>query len=82
VAMGAMREAQLLNLKIPEQIAFFGFDDIQASALIKPSLSTMRLPLERMGAAAYEICLQSSQNYDIPIESISYTSELILRESG
>ncbi len=41
MAVGAMPAAQAAGLRIPDDIAIVGFDDIEVAALIPPGLSTV-----------------------------------------
>src|SRR5579863_6367633 len=47
-AMTALREA---GHKVPEDISVMGFDDIELASIAYPALSTVRQPLQEMGAA-------------------------------
>ena len=50
-ALGAIRAFQETGLRVPDDISVVGFDDIQGAAYYTPSLTTVRQPLTRMGAA-------------------------------
>jgi LacI family transcriptional regulator len=51
-AMGVYEAARKLSLRIPEDLSVIGFDDVQTSAFMGPTLTTIRQPLQDMGAAA------------------------------
>jgi DNA-binding LacI/PurR family transcriptional regulator len=58
-----------------------GFDDIQGAAYHNPSLTTVRQPLERMGAIAAETLIERIEGRkDYPSE-IAIEPELVIRES-
>lgn len=57
MALGAMRFFLDSGLKVPEDIAVAGFDDIPISSLVRPSLTTVSQPAYRMGSLAAEILL-------------------------
>ena len=42
-------------MRVPEQCSVIGFDDVATSALYTPSLTTVRQPMEAMGASAVGI---------------------------
>src|SRR5581483_5636921 len=44
MAIGAIRELQQVGLRVPDDIAVVGFDDMQAGTLISPALTTARQP--------------------------------------
>jgi LacI family transcriptional regulator len=54
-AFGAIRALTKAGLRIPEQCSVIGFDDVAASGLYTPSLTTVRQPMEAMGAMAVSI---------------------------
>ena len=56
-AFGAIRSLSKAGLRVPEHCSVIGFDDVAASALYMPSLTTVRQPMEGMGAAAVGIVL-------------------------
>lgn len=50
IAIGAMKAIQEEGLRIPEDIALIGFDDIQDASFTNPPLTTIHAPMEEMGA--------------------------------
>ena len=52
VAMGLMYEAQSLGMRIPEDVAIAGFDNIPAARYVNPPLTTVEMRSEEMGEAA------------------------------
>ncbi len=57
-AFGAMRALANGGLRVPEHCSVIGFDDVAASALCTPPLTTVRQPMEAMGADAVGIVLE------------------------
>lgn len=53
-AYGVMAAAEKHGVRIPEDVALVGFDDITPSALTRPALTTVRQPFYEMGRAAIE----------------------------
>ncbi len=49
-AFGAIRALAKAGIRVPEQCSVIGFDDVATSALYTPSLTTVRQPMEAMGA--------------------------------
>lgn len=78
LALGALRAAEHLGLKVPEDVAIVGFDGIPLAAQIRPSLTTIQQPLVEKGAIAAEILL------GIPSKKITHILEtkLIVRQSS
>ncbi len=58
LSLDVMTVLQRLNLRIPRDISLAGFDDPKSASLLNPPLTTVRQPLEEMGARAYERMVQ------------------------
>jgi LacI family transcriptional regulator len=76
-AMTALREA---GHKVPEDISVMGFDDIEFASIAYPALTTVRQPLQEMGATAAELLIRKLAN-DESVRNISVRPELIVRSS-
>src|ERR1700726_2369250 len=57
-ALGVIRALTKAGVKVPEQCSVTGFDDVAMAALSAPSLTTVRQPLEAMGALAVNIVME------------------------
>jgi len=86
MALGAMQAARRLGLKIPDDLAIVGFDDIPEAAYFYPSLSTIQQDVKAVGALAVEqMCkvIQAHQNGERFNSEISWiTPKLIIRQSS
>jgi LacI family transcriptional regulator len=84
-ALGAIRALTKAGVKVPEQCSVIGFDDVATSALFVPSLTTVRQPMEAMGAAGVNIILDGitarSENREFMAVQRKLPSELVARES-
>jgi LacI family transcriptional regulator len=58
-AFGAIRALAKAGIRVPEQCSVIGFDDVAPAAIYSPALTTVRQPMEIMGAAAATIVLDS-----------------------
>jgi DNA-binding LacI/PurR family transcriptional regulator len=79
-AIGSIRALHDAGLKVPEDVSVLGFDDIQAAAYIVPSLTTIRQPLQQMGAQAATSLLKKLAHEKLP-DTIKVDPELVVRES-
>lgn len=80
MAFGAIDELGRRRVKVPEQVAVVGFDDIQPARFHLPSLTTVRQPLERLGREGAERLLDLLEGR--PAEgSRTLETELVLRRS-
>ncbi|HLZ20604.1 MAG TPA: LacI family DNA-binding transcriptional regulator [Ktedonobacterales bacterium] len=57
MAYGVLAAAEERGLRIPEDLAVAGFDDIASSAHIRPALTTVRQPFFEMGQTAIRMLL-------------------------
>jgi len=58
MALGAAAALAAEGLRVPEDVALAGFDDIPPLAFSTPPLTTVRLPLEEIGRHAAELALE------------------------
>jgi DNA-binding LacI/PurR family transcriptional regulator len=61
-ALAAMRVCTAQGLRVPEDIAFVGFDDIPAAAQSTPPLSTVTVDQEALGRRGVELLLEEALN--------------------
>ncbi|MGB9768589.1 MAG: diguanylate cyclase [Dictyoglomus turgidum] len=80
MAIGGIEELKRRKIKIPEDIAITGFDNIEESYFITPSLTTVNQPLYELGEKALEICLSIILGEKVK-ENIVLPTRLIIRES-
>src|SRR5262249_48730013 len=62
MAMGALARLRAGRLRVPADIALAGFDDIGPLRDVYPPLTTVRLPLKRMGEMAAGLVLAEPQD--------------------
>jgi LacI family transcriptional regulator len=84
-AFGAIRALNKAGIKVPEQCSVIGFDDVATSAIYTPSLTTVRQPMETMGASAVGVVLDGInavlEKRDIKPTHRKVAPELVVRES-
>lgn len=81
MAMGVMDAVRNRGLRIPDDISVIGFDDIPQASLVRPALTTVQQPLEKMGRVATQMLLDLLQHPDRAAERIELPTKLIVRES-
>lgn len=57
MAIGALRAANALGLRVPEDVSIIGIDDINISAYLNPPLTTIHQPLHEVARAGIELLL-------------------------
>jgi LacI family transcriptional regulator len=84
-AFGAIRALGRAGLRVPDQCSVIGFDDIAASSLCTPPLTTIRQPMEGMGAMAASIVLEginaTLEKRNLPAVHRKLAPELAVRDS-
>ncbi|GAA2479189.1 LacI family transcriptional regulator [Winogradskya humida] len=78
MAVGALALLRERGLEVPAQISLIGFDDMPISVDVTPPLSTVRLPLEEIGARAMSLALREDGT-DPQVEHVA--AHLVLRAS-
>jgi LacI family transcriptional regulator len=81
MAMGVMDAIRHKGLRVPDDVSVIGFDDIPQASLIRPALTTIRQPLEKMGRVATQILLESLSQPQRKIGRIELPTEIIVRDS-
>ena len=81
IAIGCMKYLLQKGVKIPDDMAVIGFDNIDLSSMYEPSLSTISLPIRNMGEEALKLLLESMNNTSAKSRLIVMNSELIIRNS-
>lgn len=71
LAIGAMRAAQARGLRIPDDISIAGFDDIHFSVHANPPLTTVSVPIHRLGYDAAMLLIDAVESEDDSIATRS-----------
>jgi DNA-binding LacI/PurR family transcriptional regulator len=80
MAIGAMKLCRDVGLRIPEDISITGFDNIPASSLLDPALTTVAQPGRDMGRAAAQLLLHQIKGISRPART-EFPTELCVRGS-
>ena len=81
MAIGAMRATREAGLKIPDNVAFIGFDDFPIATLSDIHLTTVRQPVIQFGISAVELLIELIENGIQPPRHIIMDTELVIRDS-
>lgn len=80
VAIGVMSAIQAAGLKIPDDIAVVGFDDIFLAAHTQPPLTTIRVPAYGLGWTAAEVLISLIEGEE-EVSAVTLETELVIRDS-
>ena len=80
MGLGAQRAIRDAGLRIPQDIAIVGYDDLPPAMQAEPQLTTIRQPVEQMGITAVELLSQFVSSSIAPA-SVIFPVELIIRAS-
>ncbi len=81
LAQGALLAAMRLGLRVPEQVAIAGFNDLTGSDQMCPPLTTIRTPRAKMGQAAAQMLLQLMTGAVVSKACVDVGYELVVRGS-
>lgn len=80
-AYGGLEGLREMNLRVPDDIAVIGFDDLPFSQLTKPPLTSVNQPMFEMGKTGSQILLDAVRNKDFTHKNVLLKSKLVLRQS-
>lgn len=81
LAIGAMRELREAGLRVPEDVAVMGFDNVPLSTMVQPELSTVAQPMQQLGETAVTLLLQRIRNPLASVDGILLEHQLVIRGS-
>ncbi len=81
IAAAAIRAFKEYNIKVPEQISIIGFDDMPICQFTDPTLTTMYVPKQRLGALAVDRLLDRMNGANTENIKIELAVKLIERNS-
>ena len=83
LAIGVVQRLKQRSVRVPEDVSVVGFDDIFASSLCTPTLTTLGGAHAEVGRSAVEVLLQISNQpaRTEPAAQIALPAELVIRDS-
>jgi LacI family transcriptional regulator len=83
MALGAMSVIREAQLRVPDDIALVGFDNVPMTGLMMPGLTTMAMPMSELGGAAARLLEQQlALGGRHQSERHVFSAELIVRDSS
>jgi LacI family transcriptional regulator len=81
MAVGCLQTVREAGLRVPDDIALAGFDDIPISRFLDPPLTTVGVPIAELGRQAVESCAEILST-GAPGASRTFTPQLVIRASS
>ena len=81
MAIGAIHAVRDAGFRVPEDIAFVGFDDLSQASHADIQLTTVRQPVVQFGIRAVETLIEEIENRGSPPRRIIMDTELVIRQS-
>lgn len=80
-ALVVLDELAAAGVEVPKDVAVTGFDGIAAGRVVRPSLTTVRQPMEQMGRTMVELLLDRLDHPEKPPAALRLPVRVVLRES-
>ena len=81
-AVGLLSVAKERGIRIPEDIAIIGFDDLPIAQLSTPTLTTIRQPMKEIVEAAFKMATIQRDEILINPKKVLFKPELVIRQSA
>ncbi len=80
LAVGAVRQAQEMGIRVPDDISITGFDDIELARIVQPGLTTVHVPHREMGRKAANELIEMIE-HNTPGRSVELETKIVNRNS-
>ena len=82
LAVGALQACREAGLRVPEDVSVVGFDDVEVSRFVTPSLTTYAQPKFELGFQAAKMMLQRLRQPAENVRPVWLSGQLVRRESS
>jgi len=80
-AVGACTVARRMGLRIPEDVAVVGYNDIPLASRLVPGLTTVHVPIHEFGAAAARLLMEQIETGEASRRRVIFNPQLVVRGS-
>ena len=81
LAIGALRAANDLGLRVPADLSIVGYDDVPLASYLSPRLTTSSKDMVKVGREAAKMLLARIRDPDRPQQRVDVQARFIIRES-
>jgi LacI family transcriptional regulator len=82
IAIGVLHALEELGLRVPDDVAVVGFDDLPQAMVTFPFLTVAAQPAMEMGRLAVEMLVARIADPDAPVRDVVLPTELVVRRSS
>jgi len=82
MAIGVMQALYDAGIRVPDDVSIVGFDDVRDASLVRPALTTVRQPMQDMGAAGAAKLLRLISGEETGVMKLVLRTELVVRQSS
>lgn len=82
VASGVIRRIHEAGLKVPDDVAVMGIDNIDLFSFFHPSLTTVNIPKGEIGRKSVEMLFDLIEGADLDVPRLVLQPDLVIRESA
>jgi DNA-binding LacI/PurR family transcriptional regulator len=82
IALGVLSAAEAHGIRVPGDLSIVGFDDIRFAQYVRPRLTTIRSPVERLAQTGVELLFERLADPEAPARTQVLPVELVIRESA
>jgi DNA-binding LacI/PurR family transcriptional regulator len=82
IALGVLSAAEAHGLGVPDDLSIVGFDDIRFAQYVRPRLTTIRSPVDRLAQTGVELLFERLTDPLAPARTQVLPVELVIRESA
>jgi DNA-binding LacI/PurR family transcriptional regulator len=81
LAIGMIAEFRVQGVRVPDDISLAGIDDMVFSALVSPTVTTVRPPVREMAELAVSRLVARMKDPSMPVGDFLFTPTLVRRQS-
>lgn len=81
MAVGAVKAARSNGLRVPEDLAVVGFDNIELGSIVEPGITTIEQPKYQIGNMAMELLVKLIDQEELQKNQSVLEDKLIIRDS-
>jgi LacI family transcriptional regulator len=82
IAIGVLHALEELGLRVPDDVAVVGFDDLPRAMVTFPFLTVAAQPAMEIGRQAVAMLLERIEHPDGPVQDVVLPTELVIRRSS